>query len=43
MSNTKPLSGTFFDGITGETITRPLTAEEIAELPQDTDETPSPD
>jgi hypothetical protein len=31
------------DAVTGETITRDLTPEEIAELPQDTDETPSPD
>jgi hypothetical protein len=39
MSKTEPITGTFFDGITGETTVRKLTAEEIAELPQDTDET----
>jgi hypothetical protein len=39
MSNTQPLIATSFDGITGETTVRELTAEEIAELPQDTDET----
>jgi len=33
MSNTEPLLGTFHDAITGETITRELTAEEIAALP----------
>ena len=42
MSNTEPLLGTFHDALTGETITRELTADEIALLPQATDETPSP-
>jgi hypothetical protein len=42
MSNTEPKLGTFHDAITGEIITRELSAEEIAELPQATDETPSP-
>jgi len=42
MSNTEPLIGVFHDALTGETITRELTPEEIAELPKDTDETPSP-
>jgi hypothetical protein len=43
MSNTEPMTGTFFNGLTGETIVRELTAKEIAELPKGTDETPSPD
>jgi hypothetical protein len=30
--------GTFHDAITGETITRELTAKEIADLPEPTDE-----
>jgi len=34
MSNTKPIIGTFHDAITGETITRELTAEEISQLPK---------
>lgn len=42
MSNTEPLLGTFHDAVTGETITRELTADEIALLPQATDETLSP-
>jgi hypothetical protein len=42
MSNAEPLLGTFHDAITGETITRELTPEEIAERPEATDETPSP-
>jgi len=42
MSNIEPLLGTFHDAITGETITRELTPDEIAAIPQDTDETPSP-
>ena len=42
MSNTKPLQGTFHDAITGETITRELTPEEIALLPDPT-ETLDPD
>ena len=33
MSNTEPLLGTFHDAITGETITRELTPQEIAALP----------
>jgi hypothetical protein len=43
VSNTEPILETFYNHETGETITRQLTPEEIAELPQDTDETPSPD
>jgi hypothetical protein len=42
MSNTEPLLGTFHDAVTGETITRELTPNEMALLPQATDETPSP-
>jgi len=38
----KPFA-TVIDAETGETYTRELTAEEIAELPEATDETPSPD
>jgi len=34
MSNNEPLMGCFYDHSTGETITRELTAEEIAELSQ---------
>ena len=34
----EPLKGTFHDALTGETIERELTAEEIAALPQ-----PEPD
>jgi hypothetical protein len=34
MSDTTPLQGTFYDAMTGETITRELTPEEIAELPE---------
>jgi hypothetical protein len=33
MSNTELLLGTFYDAVTGETITRELTTEEISELP----------
>ena len=40
MSKTEPLLGTFHDAITGETVTRELTADEIAALPKPTDETP---
>jgi hypothetical protein len=40
MSNTEPLLGTFHDAITGETVTRELTADEIAELPKATNEYP---
>ena len=43
MSNTEQILETFYNHETGETITRELTTKEIAELPQDTDETPSPD
>jgi len=43
MSNTKPLLGTFHDALTGETVTRELTPDEIAALQQAFDETPSPD
>lgn len=31
---TEPLYGTFHDAETGETVTRELTAEEIAALPE---------
>jgi len=41
MSKTEPLIGTFHNGLTGETITRELTADEIAELPKPTDEAPT--
>ena len=34
MSNTEPINGTFYDAITDETVTRELTPEEIAELPE---------
>lgn len=34
MSNTEPIVGIFHDALTGETIVRELTAEEIAELPE---------
>jgi hypothetical protein len=40
MSN-EPILGAFFDAITGETITRELTQEEIDALP--TDSTPLPE
>jgi hypothetical protein len=33
MSNTEPIIGTFHDALTGETIVRELTAEEISQLP----------
>jgi hypothetical protein len=32
MSNTEPLLGTFHDALTGETIVRELTPEEIAAI-----------
>lgn len=32
----EPLTGTFHDAETGETVTRELTAEEIAALPEPT-------
>jgi hypothetical protein len=38
----EPLIGTFYDALTGETIVRELTDEEIAALPVDTD-LPSPE
>ena len=41
MSKTEPLIGTFHNGITGETIVRELTENEIAELPKPTDEVPT--
>jgi hypothetical protein len=34
MSNIEQIVGTFHDAVTGETITRELTAEEISELPE---------
>ena len=39
MSKTEPLFGTFHNGITGETIRRELTADEIAELLEPVNET----
>ena len=33
----EPLLGTFHDAITGETITRELTAEEVDALPEPTE------
>ena len=41
MSNTELLLGTFHDALTGETITRGLTADEIAALPEPTNEVPT--
>jgi hypothetical protein len=32
------LRGTFHDAVTGETVTRELTADEIAQLPEPTNE-----
>ena len=32
-----PIMGTFHDALTGETVTRELTAEEIAALPEPTE------
>jgi hypothetical protein len=40
MSNTDKLVGTFHNAITGEIIVRELTADEIAALPEPTDEVP---
>jgi hypothetical protein len=37
-----PILGTFHDAETGETITRELTPEEIAALPEATHDTPKP-
>ncbi len=37
-----PIIGTFHDAETGETITRELTPEEIAALPEATNDTPKP-
>ena len=37
----EPLTGTFHDTVTGETIVRELTPDEIAELPK-ADEVPQP-
>lgn len=37
-----PILGTFHDAETGETITRELTPEEIAALPEATNDTPKP-
>jgi hypothetical protein len=39
----EPLKGTFHDAITGETIVRELTLEEIAELPEAKNATPTAD
>ena len=41
MSDNQTLIGTFHDAITGETIVRELTADEIAALPKSTDELPT--
>jgi hypothetical protein len=41
MSNNEPIIGTFHDALTGQTIVRELTKDEIAEIPQATDETPT--
>ena len=40
MSDNQPILGTFHDAITGETVTRELTADEIAALPKPADEVP---
>lgn len=40
MSDNQPLIGTFHDAITGETVTRELTADEIAALPETNNEYP---
>ena len=40
MVKTEAIIGTFHDALTGETITRELTAEEIALLPQTTEPLP---
>lgn len=37
MSNNEPRLATFHDAITGETITRELTPEEVAALPEPTE------
>jgi hypothetical protein len=37
-----PIFGTFHDAETGETITRELTPEEIAALPEASNDTPEP-
>lgn len=34
MSNTEPIIGIFHDALTGETIVRELTPEELAERPE---------
>jgi len=38
MSNNQPLLGTFHDATTGETVTRELTPDEIAALPEPSNE-----
>jgi hypothetical protein len=38
VSNTEPILETFHDALTGETITRELTAEEIDAIPEINDE-----
>jgi hypothetical protein len=43
MSNTEPIIGLFVDAVTGESETRELTSEEIAELTKEINETPSLD
>jgi hypothetical protein len=43
MSNAEPTLGMWHDASTGETVTRELTAEEIAQLPKATDATPTAD
>lgn len=39
MNETETILQTFFDALTGETIIRELTAEEIAALPEPTEPT----
>ena len=34
MNNPEPIMGTFYDLLTGDSVTRELTPEEIAALPQ---------
>jgi hypothetical protein len=41
MSNTESVFGLFVDAVTGESETRELTVEEIAELTKEINETPS--
>jgi hypothetical protein len=43
MSDDQQILGTFHDATTGETVTRELTADEIAALPKPSDEYPPTD